>query len=236
MQYTNSQSNLEETLAAVAKGVLSPESAAERLRDGEVRYLDSFAVLDAGRRNRKGVPEVVYAAGKTPAQVAKICATLLESGGRVIVSSHAPEHEGRDPGSPPRSPAAARRPRARRRRRSTGTLGGRVGGALRRYVRPAGAGRALAVAREMGVSTKSFPDVGVAGIHRLAAPLKELEAFDPDCLVVAAGMEGALPSVVSGLTSVPVIGLPTSTATAWEATAPPPSSACSRPAPRVSRS
>jgi NCAIR mutase (PurE)-related protein len=70
---------------------------------------------------------------------------------------------------------------------------------------------ALAVAREMGVSTKSFPDVGVAGIHRLIEPLRELEAFDPDCLIVAAGMEGALPSVVSGLVSVPVIGLPTST-------------------------
>ena len=70
---------------------------------------------------------------------------------------------------------------------------------------------ALAVAREMGVSVKSFHDVGVAGVHRLAAPLEELREFDPDVLIVAAGMEGALPSVVSGLVPVPVIGLPTST-------------------------
>jgi NCAIR mutase (PurE)-related protein len=69
----------------------------------------------------------------------------------------------------------------------------------------------LAVATEMGASVLDFHDVGVAGIHRLAAPLEELRRFDPDCLIVAAGMEGALPSVVSGLVAVPVIGLPTST-------------------------
>src|SRR3712207_9174483 len=63
----------------------------------------------------------------------------------------------------------------------------------------------------MGAEVRSFHDVGVAGIHRLAAPLEELRRFDPDCLIVAAGMEGALPSVVAGLASVPVIGLPTST-------------------------
>jgi NCAIR mutase (PurE)-related protein len=70
---------------------------------------------------------------------------------------------------------------------------------------------ALAVAREMGAAVTSFHDVGVAGVHRLAAPLRELRAFDPDSLIVAAGMEGALPSVVSGLVAVPVVGLPTST-------------------------
>src|SRR3712207_9523618 len=63
----------------------------------------------------------------------------------------------------------------------------------------------------MGAAVRSFHDVGVAGIHRLAAPLEELRGFDPDCLIVAAGMEGALPSVVAGLVAVPVVGLPTST-------------------------
>ncbi|MGH9903227.1 MAG: nickel pincer cofactor biosynthesis protein LarB, partial [Pyrinomonadaceae bacterium] len=69
---------------------------------------------------------------------------------------------------------------------------------------------ALAVAREMGVAVMSFHDVGVAGIHRLTAPLEKLRDFDPDCLIVAAGMEGALPSVVGGLVAVPVIAVPTS--------------------------
>lgn len=211
MQSPDPQSNLEETLAAVAKGTLSPESAAGRLRAGEVRYLDGFAVLDAGRHNRKGVPEVVYAAGKTPSQVAKICATLLESGGRVIVSSHAPEHEAEIHNTLPEVPL---RPAGRALVVGHGEpepTGGRVGALSGGTSDLPALDEALAVAREMGVSTKSFPDVGVAGIHRLIEPLRELEAFDPDCLIVAAGMEGALPSVVSGLVSVPVVGLPTST-------------------------
>ena len=211
MQRTDSQIHLEQTLAAVASGALSPESAAERLRNGEVRYLDGFAVLDAGRRNRKGVPEVVYAAGKEPAQVAGICASFLESGGRVIVSRYTPEHEEglrrALPEVPLRSAGGALVVGPGDPEPSGGRLGALSGGTSDL---PA-LNEALAVAHEMGVSTKSFPDVGVAGIHRLAAPLKELEAFDPDCLIVAAGMEGALPSVVSGLVNVPIIGLPTST-------------------------
>src|SRR3712207_4189486 len=78
---------LEKILAAVAGGALSPAAAAGRLRSGEVRYLDEFAVLDSGRAARKGVPEVVYAPNKTPAQVARICEALLASSERVIVSS-----------------------------------------------------------------------------------------------------------------------------------------------------
>jgi NCAIR mutase (PurE)-related protein len=63
----------------------------------------------------------------------------------------------------------------------------------------------------MGVAVKGFNDVGVAGLHRLVEPLEQLRVFDPDCVIVAAGMEGALPSVVSALVPIPVIGLPTST-------------------------
>src|ERR671916_854351 len=82
---------LDEILAAVASGALSTSAAAGRLRSGEVRYLDEFAVLDLGRRARKGVPEVVYAKGKTPEQVARICETLLASSERVVVSAPSPE-------------------------------------------------------------------------------------------------------------------------------------------------
>src|ERR687897_346243 len=147
--------NLEEILAAVAGGTLSPTEAAGRLREGEVRYLDAFAVLDLGRSARKGVPEIVYAPGKTPAQVAKICASILDHSERVVVSGPTPEQE-----------------------------------------------RLL---------HETLPGVPVAGIHRLAEPLRDLRSFDPDCVIVAAGMEGALPSVVSSIVAVPVVGLPTST-------------------------
>ncbi len=202
---------LEQILAAVAKGDLSLASAAQRLKGGEVRYLDGFAALDLGRASRKGVPEVVYARGKSPDQVAGICATLLESKERVIVSALTPEHEARVRETLPDTPL-------RRAGRSlvVGSgepepTGGRVGALSAGTSDLPVLEEALAVAREMGVSVMSFNDVGVAGIHRLAAPLEELKDFDPDSLIVAAGMEGALPSVVSGLVAVPVIGLPTST-------------------------
>src|SRR3712207_9141016 len=84
---------LEKILEAVASGALSPSAAAGRLRSKEVRYLDEFAVLDLGRPERKGVPEVVYAPGKTPEQVARICKIFLSSGERVIVSAPSPEVE-----------------------------------------------------------------------------------------------------------------------------------------------
>src|ERR687893_2285742 len=85
--------NLEEILAAVAGGDLSPAEAAGRLREGEVRYLDEFAVLDLGRAARKGVPEIVYAPGKTPEQVSGICAAILKHSERAIVSGPSLEQE-----------------------------------------------------------------------------------------------------------------------------------------------
>ncbi|MDQ4105944.1 MAG: nickel pincer cofactor biosynthesis protein LarB [Actinomycetota bacterium] len=202
---------LEDILAAVAGGRLSPAEAAGRLKTGEVRYLEEFAALDTGRAARKGVPEVVYAPGKTPDQVARICEVLLESAGRVMVSTVTPQHE------------------AEIRRRLPGVelayagrslvlgSGGAEPSGGRVAALSAGTSdlpvleEAIAVAREMGVAVKGFHDVGVAGIHRLAGPMKEIRSFDPDCLIVAAGMEGALPTVVSALVDVPVVGLPTST-------------------------
>ena len=202
---------LEKTLREVASGGLSPESAAARLKRGEIRYLGEFAALDLGRSVRKGVPEVVYARGKSPAQVAAICATLLESCERVIVSSPTLEHEAQIRATLPETPLrqAGRSLVIGDGEPSPG--GGRVGALSAGTSDLPVLEEALAVAREMGALVMSFHDVGVAGVHRLAAPLEELRNFDPDALIVAAGMEGALPSVVSGLVSVPVIGLPTST-------------------------
>lgn len=201
---------LNEILAAVAGGSLSPKEAVERLRSGEVRYLDEFAALDLGRVARKGVPEVVYAPGKTAAQVAKICASVLEHSERVIVSSPDPEQESLLHETLPNVPMRSAGRALVAGPGETAPTGGRV------VAISAGTSdlpvleEAVAVAQEMGVAVESFHDVGVAGIHRLAAPLEEMRAFDPDCVVVAAGMEGALPSVVSALVAVPVVGLPTS--------------------------
>jgi pyridinium-3,5-biscarboxylic acid mononucleotide synthase len=202
---------LEKLLVAVAGGSLSPKEAAESLRVGKVRYLDEFAALDLGRVTRKGVPEVVYAPGKTASQVAKICASILEHMERVIVSGPNSEQESllRETlsGVPIRSAGRALVAGPG----ETTPTGGRV------VAISAGTSdlpvlkEAITVAQEMGVAVESFHDVGVAGIHRLTTPLEEIRAFDPDCVIVAAGMEGALPSVISALVAVPVVGLPTST-------------------------
>jgi NCAIR mutase (PurE)-related protein len=203
--------NLDKILSAVARGALTPEEAAVHLQRGELRYLDELAVLDLGRAERKGVPEIVYAPGKAPEAVARICATIVEHKERVIVSNSTQEHEEALRVALPKVPVQRN---GRALVLGTGTpipTGGRI------VAISAGTSdlpvleEAAAVAEEMGVAVKSFHDVGVAGLHRLAEPIKELRAFDPDCVIVAAGMEGALPSVVSGLVAVPVIGLPTST-------------------------
>src|SRR5215207_4037904 len=160
-------------------------AAAGRLKRGEVRYLDEFAALDLGRSVRKGVPEVVYARSKSPAQVASICATLLESCERVMVGTPPPEHEARIRAALPET-------RLRWAGRSLiigggepAPSGGRVGALSAGTSDLPVLEEALAVAGEMGASVMGFHDVGVAGVHRLAGPLEELRAFDPDCLVVA---------------------------------------------------
>lgn len=201
-------------LSAVADGKLSPSAAAERLESGAVRYLDQFATLDMGRSARKGVPEVVYASGKTPEQTARICQALISSDDlvkRVIVSKLSAEHEAEIQKVLPDTQVRRAGQALVVGSGETPSSGGRVCAISAGTSDLPVLEEALAVVREMGVEARSFHDVGVAGIHRLAGPIKELRDFDPDCVIVAAGMEGALPSVVSGLVSVPVIGLPTST-------------------------
>jgi pyridinium-3,5-biscarboxylic acid mononucleotide synthase len=202
---------LEKIVAAVAGGTLSPSAAVGRLRSGEVRYLDEFAVLDSGRATRKGVPEVVYALNKTPAQVARICEAALSSSKRVIVSTASEDVIAEIQHSLPNVPVRSAGRAAVIGPGEPALSGGRIGAISAGTSDLPVLEEAVAVAREMGAAVRSFHDVGVAGIHRLAAPLEQLRGFDPDCLIVAAGMEGALPSVVAGLASVPVIGLPTST-------------------------
>ena len=169
---------------------------------------------DAERERRKGVPEFVFAETKDDAQILAMAQGLLTGSGRAILSRMRPE-------SIPVVKEAFRANTVRMReaaramviyapgyvRRSTG---GHVG------VISAGtsdipvAEEAALIAEEMGCRVTTIYDVGVAGLHRLVQPLRDLLATEVDVIVVAAGMDGALPSVIAGLVPVPVIGLPTS--------------------------
>ncbi len=182
---------------------------------------EDFASPDFGRYERKGVPEVILADRKTIDQSLAIVRAFLERTGRAILSRVGPELEARlrdefagtaelecRPGSRCavlRASGAAARLRDDARART----GGRVGILTAGTSDIPAAEEAAVIAREMGCEVFTSNDLGMAGLHHLAE-LKTLEECDVDVLVVAAGMDGALPSVVAGLATVPVIGLPTS--------------------------
>ena len=164
--------------------------------------------IDVDRRARTGNPEVVFGVGKSPAQVVEILATLhaAHPDTAVLATRLAPEAIDAVAAA---LPAAVTDPVAR-----TAVLGPLPPGRGLVLVVAAGtsdgpvAAEAAVTARVHGAAVERVDDVGVAGIHRLLAVRDRLAAAD--CLVVVAGMEGALPSVVAGLVGVPLVGVPTS--------------------------
>lgn len=176
----------------------------------------AVAQPDFDRARRKGVPEVIIAERKTVEQSLNIAQRFLETTGRAILSRVPPELEQRLPAAfegtveiewlPDPRAAVLRTPGTK-----PDQTGGRVGVLTAGTSDIPWAAEAALVCREMGCQVHTVYDVGVAGIHRLWQPLSFLlEDAQVDVLIVAAGMDGALPSVVSGLVNVPVIGLPTS--------------------------
>jgi pyridinium-3,5-biscarboxylic acid mononucleotide synthase len=178
-------------------------------------HANPIARPDFERMARKGVPEVVLAATKSCAQCLTIIEAFLARSGRAILSRVPPELELElstrygDHGLEwyPVSRMAVIRADGQKNQSS----GGRVGIITAGTSDQARAEEAALVCQEMGCAVFPVYDVGVAGIHRLFGPLDDLlHKQQVDVVVVAAGMDGALPSVVSGLVDVPVIGLPTS--------------------------
>jgi len=170
---------------------------------------------DYGRANRKGVPEIVLSSTKTVDQCVEIAASFLDRTGRAILSRVSPElHEaliakygkqGILEWYPASRIAILRTPNG-----IASPMGGRVGIITAGTSDQPVAEEAGVVCQEMGCDIDTAYDVGVAGLHRLFDPLSRMLDAGVDVIIVAAGMDGALPSVVSGLVDVPVIGLPTS--------------------------
>lgn len=176
----------------------------------------SAAQPDFQRAQRKGVPEVIMAERKSVEQSLAIAQRFLETTGRAILSRVPPELETRLRTDFDEQVELQWLPHARAAvLRTPGTplvlTGGQVGVITAGTSDIPWAEEAALICREMGCQVHTVYDVGVAGIHRLWKPLAILvEEARVDVLIVAAGMDGALPSVVSGLVDVPVIGLPTS--------------------------
>jgi len=198
-------------LELVAAGDVAPDAAMHRFADLPFSDQGGFARVDTHRAVRLGLPEVIYGSGKRPEQVVTIARTLLGRGQRVLVT-RVPEETAeavRDgiPGATwhevarcitalPDPPPAAKEP--------TGNI----------LIVTAGTSD-IPVAEEARVTAASFDnkvealhDVGVSGIHRILGERKRL--LEARVLIVVAGMEGALASVVGGLVPRPVIAVPTS--------------------------
>ncbi len=199
-------------LRAVSRGEVDPSSAADKLKEGPLRHEElGFATLDHHRSIRQGSSEVVFGQGKTLEETLEIAAHLGESGNPVLLTRLSDEQikalETRFPGG--RTNARARTFMANPPREK----GSEEGPA---FVAVVSAGTSdLPVAEEaaevcvsMNVPVQRFYDMGVAGLHRILGKAPRLR--EAAALVVVAGMEGALPSVVGGMVSAPVFAVPTS--------------------------
>jgi NCAIR mutase (PurE)-related protein len=195
-------------LAQVASGALAVDRALDSLAKEPTESL-GFATIDHHRALRQGFPEVVYGAGKSPEQIVAIARRIADHGDGVLVTRLAPEAVGALVEAMPgiEHNAVAR----------TALLRPEVAPSLARgtvLIVTAGtsdlpvAEEAAVTADAMGCMAERLTDVGVAGIHRLLARRELLD--QARVIIVVAGMDGALASVVGGLARVPVIAVPTS--------------------------
>ena len=202
------RNRLESLLNEVREGRTSIGDALDRLRDLPFEDL-GFAKLDHHRALRTGMPEVIFAQGKTPAQVTAIFARMAQAGGNVLATRAS--HEmflavlDREPRAEfdevARTIQLTQNPDIPQ---GKGTIAVVCAGTSDLPV----AEEAAVTARLMGNTVELIADVGVAGIHRLLAQRSSLQSAR--VLIVCAGMEGALPTVVAGMVHAPVLAVPTS--------------------------
>jgi NCAIR mutase (PurE)-related protein len=198
-------------LDEVRAGIVTPEAAQERFLQvlSQQPFEDlGFAKVDHQRNARQGFPEVIFGQGKTPGQVAAIAARIAAAGQTVLVTRTTPEaHQAvRE-----QLPEAVYHEQARcitfdrdKAPRGRGTILIAAAGTADLPV----AEEAAITAEVMGNTVDRLYDVGVAGLHRLLKEHTRLTAAR--VIIVVAGMEGALPSVIGGLVDVPVVAVPTS--------------------------
>ncbi len=199
--------SLQKLLNAVASGKLTPSKALREIDALREKNL-GFARIDTDRMRRRGFPEVIFCQGKTPGQVVKIVAALKEAGQNVLATRVNSEQA-----------AVVRQTFPKARYHETARV---LSLDVAKRARPVGciavlsagttdipvAEEAALVAEAMGAKVERVYDVGVAGLHRLLHHLPVMKKAR--VMIVAAGMEGALPSVVGGLTQCPIIAVPTS--------------------------
>jgi pyridinium-3,5-biscarboxylic acid mononucleotide synthase len=202
-------------LRRLLAGELTEDEAISELRRIQLDELSGRAKLDLGRFLRRGIPEVVLAAGKTPEDAARLAVTMAERQGQGLISRMTPAHQ-----TALHETAAAaglhvvvyaNSARVIRTAFVPETTGGKVGILTAGTSDLPAAEEARMVVEACGLEARLDADLGVAGLHRFVGPLASTLEWGADVIIVAAGMDGVLPGLVAGLIDVPVIGLPVST-------------------------
>jgi len=205
---------INEILESLSAGKISINNAKKLLSLYSIEEVEGFAKIDINRRKRRGIPEVIFAETKETDEIKKIVKKILERSNSVIISRIKKKDY-------PKILAFAKRLKITTRTgKNSSTLllfkkpikfhGGKVG------ILTAGTSD-IGVAEESRLMCEAMNckcsvgyDVGVAGIQRIFPILKKMIKEDVDCIIVAAGMEGALATLVSSMVDIPIIGIPTS--------------------------
>lgn len=197
--------NLDQILNALKDGVKSIEEAKQVILNAQTAEMEDI-VVDLHREERCGLPEVVYGRVKTVEQIKNAAKVILEESGRLLITRIDKE---KAEALLPELPGCVYCERSKTVYKLPET-------SLKGKVLVLGAGtsdsavveEAAVTCRMFGAETKVIIDVGVAGLNRLLEKSEDLR--NADCIIICAGMEGALPSVVGGLVKVPVIAVPVS--------------------------
>ena len=206
--------DITDVLESLKIGKISISDAKKLLSLYSIEKIENFAQIDMGRKYRKGIPEVIFAERKTTDEIKKIIVKVMEKSDCILIS----RIQKKDYSKIVKF-VRAKKLRIRDGKNTTTILihksslkknGGKVGIVTAGTSDIGVAEEARLTCEAMHCDTITTYDVGIAGLHRIFPIIKKFIESDVDTIIVAAGMEGALASVVSSLVNIPVIGLPTS--------------------------
>jgi pyridinium-3,5-biscarboxylic acid mononucleotide synthase len=206
---------LRDILRRLLAGEITEDEAVAKLRTLQLDELGGRARLDLGRLLRRGIPEVVLASGKSPADAARLTVAMAERQGQGLVSRMSDAHRAalQDAAAAAAMQVVEYADSARviRAGFTPEPQSGKVGLLTAGTSDVRVADEARMVVEACGLEARVEADLGVAGLHRFVGPLASTLEWGADVVIVAAGMDGVLPGLVAGLIDVPVIGLPVST-------------------------
>ena len=206
--------NIEQIFQSLQDGKISPSKAKKLLSLYSIEKIDNIAQIDTGRRNRKGIPEVILAERKELPDLKKIIKKTLTKNNEVLISrikqkdytkilEFAKKNKYKIKNGKNTTALLIYKNKIKK-------LGGKIG-IIAAGTSDIGVGEeARLVCESMNCDCLSSYDVGIAGLHRIFPVLKQFIESEVDVIIVVAGMEGALASIVSSIADIPVIGVPTS--------------------------